>query len=267
MKTFDRPKPWTQTEDATLRRLYPTHSPQVIADHLGRTLASVKSRARKIGATERTLWTDAERQEFKRLYPDTDNTALATLFNRSLRAIHQQAATLGVKKSKAYLSEYGRRLNAERERRGQTPGRFAPGLTPWNKGKKGWSPPGTQRTRFSKGHRPHTWQPIGTEVIREGGLLYRKVRDDGPTYKHFKAVHVLVWEAAHGPVPRGHVVVFRDRLPKHINITLDRLELVTRAELMRRNSYHNLPEDIRGAITMKARLSRVINEKTKQLEL
>lgn len=266
MKTSDMPKPWTPTEDATLRRLYPNFSTAEVARRMDRTANSVRTRARKIGATARPYWTDAERREFARLYPDTDNALLAARFGRTVKAITQQAKTLGVKKSPAFLSDLAKRVNLEREQRGLTPGRFKPGLKPWNKGLKGWTAPGTEHTRFTRGNRPHTWQPIGTEVLRRDGLLYRKITDDGPPKSHYRAVHVLVYEAAHGPVPRGHAVVFRDRLPKHINITRDRLELVTRAELMRRNSYHNLPEEIRGVITMKARLSRVINEKTKQLE-
>lgn len=259
-------QPWTPKADATLRRLYPKFPSAEVARRMGRTPSAVRARAKKIGATARPYWTDAERADFRRLYPDADNAELAARFGRTLKAIQQQAKTLGVKKSPEYLRDLARRVNADREARGLTPGRFKPGLIPWNKGKKGWSAPGIERTQFKPGQRPHTWRPIGTEVIREGGLLYRKVRDDGPTHRHYKAVHIMVWEAAHGPVPRGHAIVFRDRLPKHINITLDRLELVTRAELMRRNSYHNLPDDIRGVITMGARLTRVINEKTKRLQ-
>lgn len=265
MKTFDRPKPWTAKDNATLRRLYPKFPVAEVARRMDRTPNSVRTRARKIGTTARPHWTDAERREFARLYPDTDNALLAARFGRTVKAITQQAKTLGVKKSPEYLSDLAKRVNHEREQRGLTPGRFKAGLKPWNKGMKGWTAPGTEHTRFPRGNRPHTWQPIGTEVIRDG-LLYRKITDDGPAKSHFKGVHVLVWESAHGPVPRGHAVVFRDRLPKHLNITLDRLELVTRAELMRRNSYHRLPPEIRGVITMKARLSRVINEKTKQLQ-
>jgi hypothetical protein len=259
-------QPWTPIDDALLRRLYPKHSKAAVAEQMGRSVFSVKSRATKLGLIKRPrYWSAADQATFRRLYPHTDNTVLATLFNRTIKAIHQQAKTLGVQKTREYLSDYSRRLNAEREAQGRTPGRFHAGQTPWNKGRKGWTPPGTERTQFKKGNIPHTWRPIGTEEVRDG-YLYRKIREDGPTHLRCRPVHVLIWEDANGPVPAGHAIVFKDTGDKTTNITLERLECISRAELMARNTVHRYPPDIRGAITMRARLTRVINEKTKHLE-
>lgn len=257
---------WTAADDAKLRRLYHHHSKAEVARRLGRSEVAVRTRARKLGiAQPPRLWSAADQDTLRRLYPDTDNTVLASLFNRSMHAIHHQAHLLGLHKSRDYLSEYSRRLVAEREALGITPGRFHAGQTPWNFGKKGWTAPGTKNTQFKKGNRPHTWRPIGTEEVRNG-YLWRKVREDGPTQNRCRPVHVLVWEDAHGPVPPGHAIVFKDRGDKTRNITLDRLECISRHELMARNSVQRYPADIRRAITMKARLTRVINEKTKTLE-
>ena len=55
-------------------------------------------------------------------------------------------------------------------------------------------------------------------------------------------VHLLVWEAAHGPIPAHHAIIFLDGDKK--NITLGNLELVTRTELMRRNTIHNRGPEI-----------------------
>lgn len=260
-------KPWTPADDAQLRLLYAKHSKAAIAKRLGRTEIAIRTRAKKLRIAQPPhLWSAAEQVTFRRLYPDTDNTVLATLFNRTVSSIHHQAKHLGVKKSRDYLSEYSRRLNAKREAMGLTPGRFHAGQTPWNKGKRGWTAPGTEHTQFKKGNRPHTWQPLGHEVVREG-YLWRKMTDDGPPHKHYRPVHVMCWEAAHGPVQPGHIVVFRDKADRTQNITIDRLELISRAENMRRNSYHvNYPPEIRGAIALRARLTRVINEKTRQME-
>lgn len=38
-------------------------------------------------------------------------------------------------------------------------------------------------------------------------------------------LHHVVWEAAHGPIPRGHKVAFKDG--NHLNCTLENLELLT----------------------------------------
>lgn len=96
------------------------------------------------------------------------------------------------------------------------------------------------KTRFKKGHRPQTWVPIGSKRITKDGILQTKVSDTGYTPRDWKSVHSLLWEAHNGPVPAGHIVVFRNGNRRDIRI--ENLELITRVENMRRNSIHNLPE-------------------------
>jgi hypothetical protein len=74
-----------------------------------------------------------------------------------------------------------------------------------------------------------------------------------------------VWEAAHGPVPPGHAVVFRPgrRSSELARITVDGLELITRAELMRRNTHHNLPPEVSQLIQLRGALNRKIRNRTK----
>jgi len=69
-----------------------------------------------------------------------------------------------------------------------------------------------------------------------------------------------MWEAQNGPVPRGHIVVFKDG--NRENLVLDNFELVTRQELMRRNSYHTrYPREIGLVIQLKGALQRQINKR------
>lgn len=80
-------------------------------------------------------------------------------------------------------------------------------------------------------------------------------------------VHRLVWEAAHGPIPSGHAVVFRpgQHSVDERAITLDKLELVTRAELMRRNSYHtNYPPELKKLVQLRGALVRKINHRSRK---
>jgi hypothetical protein len=44
-----------------------------------------------------------------------------------------------------------------------------------------------------------------------------------------------------------------------MNITIENLELIDRAENMRRNSYVNLPEEIKEVIHIKKQITRKIN--------
>jgi hypothetical protein len=47
-------------------------------------------------------------------------------------------------------------------------------------------------------------------------------------------------------------------------ITLDAVELISRAELMRRNTRHNYGPEINDLIGLRARITRQINKRTKE---
>jgi hypothetical protein len=153
--------------------------------------------------------------------------------------------------------------------------RFRPGHTTWNKGTKGLV--GVQEacraTQFKPG-RPaceaRNYRSIGSVRINGDGYLERKITDDpqiAPA-RRWVAVHRLVWEAAHGPMPEGHVVVFREgkRTTDIAQLTVDAVELVSRKELMSRNTLHNLPKPIAELIQLRGALNRQINRKAKEAE-
>jgi len=73
--------------------------------------------------------------------------------------------------------------------------------------------------------------PIGAEMIKSSGYTFVKTAQ--PDKWRFK--HTLLWEAAHGPIPKGHMLIFKDRDRR--NITLDNLRLVTIAENAVMNRY------------------------------
>lgn len=114
-------------------------------------------------------------------------------------------------------------------------GRFPPGHIPANKGLKGvggWKP-----TQFKKGHRPANYLPVGAEVPDPDD--YIKVKIGEPDKWRHK--HLLIWEAANGPLPPGHAVIFADR--DNRNFSLDNLVKVTRAELLYLNRHGLILED------------------------
>jgi hypothetical protein len=64
-----------------------------------------------------------------------------------------------------------------------------------------------------------------------------------------------IWEKAHGSVPRGHVVCFKDRKRDHCDLT--NLECISRGELARRNRMWTIyPRDLALAIQMNGALKR-----------
>lgn len=192
-------------------------------------------------------WGEADRHLLAELYSDEPNATLARIFGRSENSIDNQATVLGLKKSDAYMAT--------------NPGCFKAGITPWNKGHHYVTGGRSAETRFKKGRKPQTWQPIGHERVCDG-YLQRKVTDTGYSPRDYRPVHHLVWEKHHGrPIPEGHAVAFRDGNAR--NFDPGNLELITRAELMRRNSYHtNLPPELAQIVQLRGVLTRKINRRS-----
>jgi hypothetical protein len=116
-------------------------------------------------------------------------------------------------------------------------GRFEAGHVPSNKGRpwgENMTPEGrkaSQRTQFKPGHRPVNTLPLGAEVKRQDGYLYRKVAETKPARYGWRQVHRILYEEAFGPVPEGMTVSFIDGNPA--NIVLSNLRLVSRGDRVR----------------------------------
>lgn len=119
----------------------------------------------------------------------------------------------------AFSAQFGRddvsaqNLNSLCKRKGWTTGRtgqFVKGQASHNKGRKGFAPPGSEKGWFRPGERQgvaiRLYKPIGTERISKDGYLERKINDDLPLQRRWRAVHLIRWEAANGPVPSGHAL-------------------------------------------------------------
>lgn len=104
------------------------------------------------------------------------------------------------------------------------------------------------------GHSLQTERPLGAERITKDGYLVRKVAGS-----KWVGVHRILWEEHHGPVPDGHLVVFRNSDKKDLRI--DNLECISPAEDMRRKSSNLYPPEIRQLMRLHAKLRRVIKRK------
>ena len=226
----------------------------------------------------RKPWTAAEDRKLTRMYMRQSAAECATALDRTLSSVTQRVSTLGLHKSPEWVAERTRQRWAEGRNEGSRTGHFRIGATPANKGRAlaEWMPnPGRSvATRFKKGcmsgAAQHNYVPVGSLRISKDGYLERKVTDDPDMYqaRRWSGVHRLVWEAANGPVPPGHAVVFLPgcRTTNEAAITIDCVELVTRAELMRRNTRNRFPKELADLIALKAALTRKINNKTKRAE-
>ncbi len=130
-------------------------------------------------------------------------------------------------------------LHSLRKRMGWKTGRtghFSKGGTPANKGKPMPYHPNSAATRFKKGERRgvavRLYKPIGTERVMDG-YLQRKVNDDLPLQRRWRAVHLINWEAANGPIPEGHALKCLDG--NRMNVAADNWKAIPRAVLARLN--------------------------------
>jgi hypothetical protein len=183
-----------------------------------------------------------------------------------LTATFGRARQLGLAKTAEYLAS----PDACCLRREGSPGiayRFPKGHTPANKGlrRPGYGPGRMKKTQFKKGQAGWNWRPIGGQRLVDG-YLYTKVSDVRcvPWTRNWRPTHVLLWEKHRGQVPPGHALKFING--DRTDVRLDNLQLLTRRELMARNTVHNLPKPLAQTIQLLGALKRQIRRKTRSHE-
>lgn len=284
---------WMPDELELLRARYPDQLTSEIAEMLGRPVSAVYARAAKLGLSKSEAfrssaasgrlakgrmgrrgprnwqaWTEADIEYLKRVFPHERTANVAQSLGRKYSAVAAMAHKLRLQKTQAFLAseQAGRvRAGAAHDGRGLS-GRFSAGLTPWNKGQKYPSSGRSTETQFRPGQEPHNTRPVGSYRISQDGYLQQKfTAQPGEQKGRWRSVHRLVWEAEHGPTPPGHVVTFLPgaRTTELAEITLDKLELITQQEQMRRNSVHRLPEELASLTRVKGVLTREINKHTR----
>lgn len=226
------------------------------------------------------IWAAAEDALLRELFPNTPTPELSKRLDRTACSIYHRAYSMGLRKSAEYLASPA----ACRLRRGDKVGasfRFMAGHVPANKGlrRPGWGPGRMKATQFKpgalRGKALQNFKPLGTERLSKDGYLERKVHNDIPAgasrqeanrlrMRRWRAVHLLVWEAAHGALPKGHALVFINGDKR--DIRLDNLQLITRADLMKRNTIYRFPPELVSTIKTLGSLKRQINKRVRDAE-
>lgn len=211
-------------------------------------------------------WTWVEEELMRTCYADSLSSDIAKALGLSVDQVHRKANLMGLQKSVQTIAEIARQRAMESDC-GHRFG-FQKGNVPANKGvrRPGWAAGRMRETQFRKGQLPSTWKPIGSLRINADGYLDRKVSDTGYPPRDWQAVHRLVWVAANGPIPKGHAVCFKPGLRTTVEaeITLDRIELLSRRQLLDRNSVHRLPSDLKQVVVLSGVLTRQINKRSKE---
>lgn len=223
--------------------------------------------------TRKRGWSQAEDDTLRQLWPNNPDTTVMAALGRSQSNVHVRAKKLGIKRSPEYLAAQIARASLRiRTDPVMSQNIFQPGFTPWNAGIKGYQPGGrSAETRFKPGDKPASTLPIGAHRIvnnkPSGPQLERKMTETpGPNHKRWVPVARLVWEAAHGPVPPGHIVVFKNPSLRTVvleQITLDKLDCITRAEHAKRNHPRNKCPELGALIQLKGCITRQVKRITK----
>ena len=195
-------------------------------------------------------WKPHEKELLKQHYSDSTIHELMQMLNKTSGAIYNQAYLHNLKKSAEY--EEKRRLFDIENLRKNTTKRFKKGQTPWNKNVKAYM--GANATSFKKGQLPHNTRNEGETRLDKEGYVLVKI-----AHKKWIRKHRLIWEQAHGEIPKGYVIRIKDGNKE--NYSLDNMQLITQAENMRLNAMQRFPTELKQAIRLLKKLKKKINEK------
>jgi hypothetical protein len=207
---------WTKKDNKILKANYKTMSYSELAKLLNRSHSAVCTRIFMMGLSASRLWSEEEEKKLKKLYLTKNSTEISKILGKSNSSIKNKLNKLGLKLPNEILVQ--RRKDSC----------FQPGHVPANKGTKGLMK--ANRTTFRPGNIPGNAKYDGCITIRRG----HKNRNDKP-YKYIRIslgvwqpLHEVIWERSHGPIPKGHVVRFKDK--DTMNCDIDNLCLVSRHE-------------------------------------
>jgi hypothetical protein len=198
-------------------------------------------------------WTPEEDKLLLEMFADSFTEEVAARLGRTYSSVAYRANALGLTKS----------IEVKAKTRFQPghsdpAGRFKPGHRPWNAGLKFYAGGRAVETRFKKGHLPKQTLYDGAITIRsdKSGKPYKYIRK---SLRKWEALHRVIWEEHYGPIPKGMIVVFKNR--DTMDIRPENLELISRKENMIRNSIARYPQELKMAIRALHKLKRKIDEK------
>lgn len=237
---------WKPEEIKFLKKNFHSFSNKELASELRITLTMVRMKCYELGLKRMELeyWTPEQIRFLIRSYKKFGDMELAEIFsskwkkNKGWRNKH-------IEKKRLYLKL--KRTEAEKKRiflRNKKMGRFK--FCPVNRWiMQGVFPEGTIRI----------WRYSYEKRGGRGGGYFKAIKIGG------KFVHYAPWlyEKHFGKMPPGYVTGFKDR--DNMNVVIDNLECISRAEHARRNG-RSLPEDVREAVKMLNELNNIINQKS-----
>ena len=205
-------------------------------------------------------------KKLKKRYPNEDTKELADELGLPIDRIYYIANKYGIKKSQEYLDNWRLSGRGRMIEHGKAH-RFTKGHKSWNKDKspKDYMPTESYekiaKTQFKKGGNPPNTKYDGAITLRhdKSGQNYYYIR---LAKAKWIPLHVKIYQDAYGPIPKKHIIVFKDR--NTLNVTLENLECITRIQHMHRNSLHRLTPEIKQTIRVLTKLKKTIKNGKKQ---
>jgi hypothetical protein len=176
----------------------------------------------------------------------------------------------------AYVEKFGREISLEAlkalcDRLGLRTGRtggFEKGMVPANKGKKMPFNANSARTQFKKGQPCRNTKPLGWVYTDRDGYVLISIAERNPHTgfkRRFVFKHRLLWEKAHGPIPKGMVLKCKG---EKANSEPSNWELIPRGVLTRlnkRGGFADAPAELKPTLMAIAKLQHETGKRRRQL--
>ena len=235
-KTTDMKKTWTPEQEQYLRDNYLEKTHNEMAQELGKTVSSVKSKCSVCGIVlpkeliyKRRAVAARDANAHRRLTDSEDEFVKAHYIELTM---HEIARRLKRAKSAVGCSMKRQGLSLTDKMRDARM-RLTKGTESHNKGKKQSEYmtieqiEKTVATRFKKGDKVHNAKPVGSERIGKGTYIQIKVAEP----RTWKFKQIWVWEQHFGPVQKGYIVIFKDN--NNRNFDIDNLDCISRSQHIR----------------------------------
>ena len=138
-------------------------------------------------------------------------------------------------------------------------GRYEKGNVPFNKGRKGFCAPGSEKGWFKTGSVPSNHKPFGHErLCSKDGVTLIKVDMDHPYFPGRRGYYMpkqrYLWEKENGPIPKGMVLRCVDGNKQ--NFDLNNWRVITKGMNARLNQrgYDTVPPEMRETAWLQAQI-------------
>lgn len=255
----------TKAQEAFIKRHYKTMLGTDMAKKLGVGKGIVHRflKMNGLAINKNLMYQMRASKNVKPFTPKEDNYIIKHLATSSIKKI---AAELN--RSGNYVSKRAKELGlSDLIEKNAINSRIKPGTVPPNKGIRQvdyMSKEAIEKskaTRFKKGQQPVNTAPKNGVITIRKDHKYR----NGKPYQWIRVsvnkwipYHQYLWEKKNGKLPKGMCLWFKDG--NTMNCSLKNLELITRAENLRRNrvNFLSLPPEVRTASTLIKKLNKKI---------